>query len=209
MLVIVQPLEEQLGLKPGFFQRLRDEDDWSFVIKGHALIEAAVSDNVVKAIDKEELRQIFTKLDLRNKLAFANALKLLDDEDKRFISELSDIRNLLVHNVTQVDFIFNDYISQLDKSQFDKLVASFGYIPTRGNSTKKIDKEEIAKSIRESPKEVIWYGLMILTAKLYLGQKGFLIVLVLLLLLQGGAKGLSLTDVLEKAKAALKRGKSI
>ncbi len=65
----------------------------------------------------------------------------------------------------------------------------------------KIDGEEVAKSIRESPKEAIWYALMIITAKLYLGQKGFLLVMVLLLLLPGGAKGVS--DALEKAKAQI------
>jgi hypothetical protein len=32
-------LEATLGLPAGFILRLREEDDWSFVIKAHALLE--------------------------------------------------------------------------------------------------------------------------------------------------------------------------
>lgn len=34
-------LESKIGVKSGFFASLLEEDDWSFVIKLHALFEAA------------------------------------------------------------------------------------------------------------------------------------------------------------------------
>jgi hypothetical protein len=39
---LVPLLESTLGIEPGFFESLdgEDENDWSFVIKVHALIEA-------------------------------------------------------------------------------------------------------------------------------------------------------------------------
>jgi len=38
------PFETELGLPDGFLQRLRNsDDDWSFIIKVHALMEASVS----------------------------------------------------------------------------------------------------------------------------------------------------------------------
>ena len=40
---VLQVLESELNLPPQFLERLRLEDDWSFVIKTHALVEAAVS----------------------------------------------------------------------------------------------------------------------------------------------------------------------
>jgi len=36
-------LEKAVGVRAGFFYRLLEEDDWSFVIKLHALFEAVCS----------------------------------------------------------------------------------------------------------------------------------------------------------------------
>jgi hypothetical protein len=38
---VLESLEKDLGLPRGFCFRLRHEDDWSFVVKLHALIESA------------------------------------------------------------------------------------------------------------------------------------------------------------------------
>ena len=37
----IAELEQRIGVAPGFFDGLVQEDDWSFVIKLHALLEAA------------------------------------------------------------------------------------------------------------------------------------------------------------------------
>jgi hypothetical protein len=201
ILDLVQPFEEKLNIKPGFFENLQNEDDWSFIIKSHAFLEAALSYALTKTTGKDELGEIYTKLDLNNsrtgKVAFATALHILDEQDRRFISQLSKLRNLIVHNITQVDFNLSEYISQLDKNTLNELVSSFGYIPAKNDADTKIDRAEITRSIKASPKETIWYGLMIFTAKLYMG-KSFPIVFILLILLQEGVKGLP--DALEKAK---------
>ena len=36
----IHELERHVGVREGLFQRLLEEDDWSFVIKLHALLEA-------------------------------------------------------------------------------------------------------------------------------------------------------------------------
>ena len=41
--VINDSLVADLRLPQDFLQKFRDEDDWSFVIKSHALVEAVVS----------------------------------------------------------------------------------------------------------------------------------------------------------------------
>jgi hypothetical protein len=43
VLTDVQALEKEFGLYPGFLEGLFKEDDWSFVIKSHAILEAAVA----------------------------------------------------------------------------------------------------------------------------------------------------------------------
>ena len=45
----LQELELDLGLPKGFCFKLLEEDDWSFVIKLHALLESAVSELITRA----------------------------------------------------------------------------------------------------------------------------------------------------------------
>jgi hypothetical protein len=45
----LEALELDLGLPKGFCVKLIEEDDWSFVIKLHALLENAVSELITRA----------------------------------------------------------------------------------------------------------------------------------------------------------------
>lgn len=45
-------LEELLGLKKGFIWNLLGEDDWSFVIKLHAVIESCINQVIVGRFPK-------------------------------------------------------------------------------------------------------------------------------------------------------------
>ena len=102
---LVPLLEVNLGLKQGFFESLDsdDENDWSFVIKAHALAEAAVSHLLTEAVKRPELSDLFSRLDMSNKTtgkaAFVKALGLLGEEERRFVSAFSELRNRLVHDV--------------------------------------------------------------------------------------------------------------
>src|SRR5208283_2682599 len=93
---LLEPLETKLNLEKGFFFKITDEDDWSFIIKLHALIEAAVSHLLTDVLGREELSDVFAELEMSNKkrgkLAFVRALNLLDEDDRRFISKLSELR---------------------------------------------------------------------------------------------------------------------
>lgn len=90
----MRALEAQLGLPSGFLEGLRTEDDWSFIIKIHALIEAAVSHLLCTALGNDRLIDVFSCLDLsdkrRGKMAFAGALSLLGKSDRRFVSSLQN-----------------------------------------------------------------------------------------------------------------------
>jgi len=56
---LLATIEEDLGLPTGFCVRLQNEDDWSFVVKLHALLESAASDFLAKAFGRQELADIF------------------------------------------------------------------------------------------------------------------------------------------------------
>lgn len=75
----VTELEGAFGLPKGFIQGLLKEDDWSFVIKLHALIEASVA-HMLTARLGENLSEFVHGMNLRgrtSKLSLARALECL------------------------------------------------------------------------------------------------------------------------------------
>ena len=56
--------ESSLELRRGFLPALAEEDDWSFIIKAHALLEAGVSQLLVHELGRPELEEIFSRLDI-------------------------------------------------------------------------------------------------------------------------------------------------
>ena len=103
----VLELESKVGVKQGFFAALLDEDDWSFVIKLHALFEAACTHLLLFHFKEPDLAEVVSRLELSNKttgkLAFLSRLELLGKEGRRLISTLSELRNNLVHDVRNAD----------------------------------------------------------------------------------------------------------
>ena len=82
----IENLEESLrrieidcGLPEGFCFGLLHEQSWSFVIKLHAILEAAVSQLLVNVFDRKELSKVFAELQMSNfktgKLAFVRSLR--------------------------------------------------------------------------------------------------------------------------------------
>lgn len=109
-------LERDCGLPRGFCLALQRESDWSFVIKLHALLESAVSQLLVNALAHKELADVFARLEMSNtktgKFVFVKALDLLPKAHLDFIRELSELRNQLVHHVTNVSFNITEYFSR-------------------------------------------------------------------------------------------------
>ena len=104
-------LEAKLGIKPGFFKSLDDDDenDWSFVIKLHALVEAAVSHLLTEQLHRSELSGLFARLEISNettgKAAFVKALALLEGLDS--IEVLVERGNTL-HNLGLAKWLEQD-----------------------------------------------------------------------------------------------------
>src|SRR5262249_5513571 len=90
-----------------FIDELADGDDWSFVIKGHALLEAGVSHLLAHHFGHEGLLDIFGYLDMGaakfGKIAFLSALDLLGSEDRGFIRGFGAVRSHVVHRVANGD----------------------------------------------------------------------------------------------------------
>lgn len=170
----VSLLEVDLEIRQGFLMKLKDEDDWSFVIKSHAFLEAALGHLISDALSETVLHGVLANLETSNarsgKLAFIKALSLLDEEARRFIRSFSELRNSLVHDIGQVDFSFDYYLNSLDKQQKTSFVKSFGYFAngiTFELGDQVLDTTEFMLS---SPKRGVWFSVMALCSVIYLSK---------------------------------------
>jgi hypothetical protein len=128
----IADIENQLGLPAGFLKGLYDhEDDWSFVIKTHAFLEAALTHLLAHHLGKEDLLPVFAYLETSNvrtgKLAFVKAFDLLDKGARRFVHTLSELRNDLVHEISNIRFTFATYVDSLSDKERKEFIGAFDY----------------------------------------------------------------------------------
>jgi hypothetical protein len=121
----IPTFEKELHVPDGFLSGLIEEDDWSFVVKLHALIEAAIARMLTSRLDESRLDNIIATMPLSDfrtgKIAYVQSLGLLPVEHRRWIQKLSELRNDCVHDVANVNMSLSEYFSNLPAS------ASKGY----------------------------------------------------------------------------------
>src|SRR2546430_2744737 len=113
-ILAIQQLEKDLSLPKGFYRRLVKEDDWSFVIKLHSLIEAALSALITEALGEKRLSEPISRLSVSGrcgKLTFVKVLNLLPPHVQKFIEKLSEIRNQYVHRIGNVLTSLVDHVT--------------------------------------------------------------------------------------------------
>jgi hypothetical protein len=105
---------------------LKFGDDWSFVIKAHAVIEAAISQMIVERLGMTSLQDFVYRLTLlgkTGKVDLAQTLGLLNAKQVHFIRWFSELRNCLVHRVENLDFSFASYLASMDASKKNEVFA--------------------------------------------------------------------------------------
>jgi hypothetical protein len=126
-------LEQVLGLPKDFVIRLLEEDDWSFVIKGHAVIEAAVTHLLIQSFDPK-LSPVLERLPLgggkTGKVSFIEHLGCVPDAALRFIRRFAELRNTLIHGTGAFNFSLTEYLSRMSpadrRTLAQQLVAAVG-----------------------------------------------------------------------------------
>ena len=170
-------LQSKLGLPDEFFKNLLEENDWSFIIKLHALLEGACSKLLVFHFNEPKIEKIFLRLELSDtttgKLAFLKELGLLGSEGLKYIVTLSMFRNKLVHNIQNYDVDLKEMVSDFDKNQKKRFAIAFSPFETTIRSFDKLDLPKpkrnkdldkqinignIIKRFEENPKVHIWAG---------------------------------------------------
>jgi hypothetical protein len=183
---LVRMLEEKVGLQSDFLIKLYEEDDWSFIIKLHALLEAACSHLIVAHLQKPELADFFGRLELSGKtvgkIVILKKLDLLSEYHRRFILSLSELRNILAHDIRYSNFTLAKYFEALDSKSKVNFAKSFGPDQVlnrevaeleRSIQQMKVEKghsieqtrirdylsdQELVKSAQSDPKLHIWTG---------------------------------------------------
>jgi len=111
---------------------LQQEDGWSFLVKLHALVEAATTHALVAQTGIASAKEFFSRFELSGaktgKIALAEALEMLTSEERRFIRSLSEMRNVLVHDVKNVGVDLAEYFSALPKDKRKHYATSFCYV---------------------------------------------------------------------------------
>lgn len=170
-------LESKVGVPENFFRSMNQADDWSFVIKLHALFEAACTHLLLFHFEEPDLSEVFSRLELSNKttgkIAFLSKLGLLGKENRRFLSALSELRNSLVHDVRNAEFSLKAMLKSLEASEVKNLAVSFSPFETHvrqfpydpkmklGYDTalqQQASIENIIKRFSADPKYHIWIG---------------------------------------------------
>jgi hypothetical protein len=174
----VRALEQELGITEGFLTSLMntDVDDWSFVIKLHALTEAALTHLITIALGREELRDFFAEMQMgharRGKIGIARRLSLIDDRLVKFIMALGRIRNRFAHRPHSVgDRIeqFVDSIPVSERDSFWRTLAYFGdgdtVINVAGNTV------DILTFTRNNPKFAVWLSATVAVGTIYIQKE--------------------------------------
>ena len=149
-----------------FLNKIEDDSDWAFLIKVHSLIDNSVTDVLVTFLGEPKARRLLERLPLADqeigKLSLAKDFSILDAPQRRFIRNLSTLRNNLAHRSDHVDFTFNEYLSGLDKRQLIAWQEAILCFP--------IDSQESRaywqRMALNQPRTTVWFSTYLLIALL-------------------------------------------
>lgn len=159
----ISEIEDALHLPNGFISNLATEDDWSFVVKSHALVESFLNIVLTKRITmlkdcEADVLDVVSRIETSNtrsgKLVLMKALGDVDGDEIRFIRSLSEVRNKLVHRIENIYFTFADEIANLDDKQLILWCKRYDT-----NGTNKFIPA-ILEEIRRFPKAYVFAGVL-------------------------------------------------
>lgn len=167
----VQEFLDRLELPREFIWNLIEEDDWSFVIKMNALLEAATTHALVVRLNSPEIEDELAQIELadsaKGKVKLLRSLGCLGEDQATFIRKLAELRNRLVHNVSNVTFKYEQLIEGLDSNQKAQFVKVFGRC---WEDPVNIEGKSVSRNTftLENPKLSVLFGAIEILACLYL-----------------------------------------
>lgn len=129
--LLVKMLVNEAGLPAKFVASLNDGTDWFFVVRIHSMLETALNQLILTAIGDKRLASIVSHLDTgdrkRGKLAFIKALELLPTQAMKFVTMIGELRNDLVHDISQFEFSFEEWIKKRSREALNNFIESLKF----------------------------------------------------------------------------------
>jgi hypothetical protein len=124
----LQALARILGLRDKFLADLLfDPNDWSFVVKAHALLETIVCTLLATHLRKQELELVLAEeVEMSARIEMTKALELTTSEDRKMMHALGKLRNRLVHNAKDTGFTFDELFRNRDARR--NFTETFGHV---------------------------------------------------------------------------------
>jgi hypothetical protein len=114
-------LHESAGVTTNLLDSLMNDDDWTFVVKIHAMIEVGLNHLIIAHLEQPSLNDVVARLETNNpragKLAFVKACGLLHEDGILLVRLLSEVRNRAVHGIENFDLNLAGYFRDLDVNQ--------------------------------------------------------------------------------------------
>ena len=167
-----EAVSRDVGVEPDFLLRMREEDDWSFVIKLHALLEAATAHLLTHHFADRRIEPHFHALRLTGRagqLELAKRLELIGDHEARFAQRLSELRNSLVHEISNIGFRFETYVTQPSEPKATEFVRDFGdaWIEELEINGARVSRRDMTLA---NPRVTVWLGAIGFLAAVHLGK---------------------------------------
>jgi len=151
-------IAEGLRDKMGFMLSILKADDWSMIIKAHALIETIITELIIAQTEEEKLKSLIERLPLSDeqigKLKITKDYNLLTSEQRTFVKRFSELRNMIVHKFENINFNLEEHINSLDKNQKKSWLKTITWY------TDKDTKEKWEKISIEHPSIGLWFSTM-------------------------------------------------
>lgn len=155
-------LEKRLKIPKGFCAALWKEDDWSFLIKIYALLEAALTQAIIRKVGSRAIASFIARRGISEKLRLAQGLKLLTKDHTEFVDQLVELRNPLVHTVRQLNFSLKTFLTKSKKAKRQSIRGRL----LRIFATDDRQDKGVQRMITRDPKFVIWTGTLYLVDRL-------------------------------------------
>jgi hypothetical protein len=112
----LRALAKILGLRDNFLLELiQDPDDWSFIVKAHALLESVICTLLAMHLRRQELEAVLAEeVEMKARIEMTKALGITTSEDRKAMLALGRLRNKLVHNAKDTSFTFAEYFRNRD-----------------------------------------------------------------------------------------------
>lgn len=165
----VSEMEFRLKLPVGFYDKLLEEDDWSFVIKLSSLFEGACTQVLSAHANCPALNDALSRMTMRgSKIGTLVKLNSLTPDQAKVLDAIAVLRNSLVHSISNVTFSFNDYFAQMSAKQAKAQVMIFGHglKELQPVGDRLIPRAEF---VRMNPKLSIWLTSAEILACIHLG----------------------------------------